>query len=124
MGEAVIPMSRDIDEIDNRVFILQCIRSRNFEIIKQLPQLKHLFRMLYMLEYCRKIITDKVKSLFQIGHMLRELNMTYIILNSGNGISQTGQSLNVSYKIISILMENKLKRVLKNIIYQLQGAFL
>lgn len=71
-----------------------------------------------------------VRSFFHSGHILKELNRTYITLipkvQNPDSVNQYKpvSLCNISYKIISNILANRLKVILLKTISPLQGAFL
>ena len=79
--------------------------------------------------YVSKDVLACVRHFFQNHHMLQELNHTFITLVPKKTGSHFGHHFrpislcNISYKIISKILANRLKKVLPKIISPLQSAF-
>lgn len=71
-----------------------------------------------------------VRSFFNHGYILKELNMIHITLvqKNNNPLSinhyKPFSLCNISYKIISKILINRLKKVFPKIISRLQGTFI
>ena len=70
-----------------------------------------------------------VKAFFYNGHMLKEINKTFItLIPKSDNPESTNHFIpislcNVSYKIIAKILANRIKQLLNKIISPLQGAF-